>query len=68
MPPEMWPAFPDWRMGRHPHRALAPGRCSTAATAARNMAGPPAEFTGVPFFWSEQFDVILQYVGYAALG
>jgi hypothetical protein len=24
------------------------------------------EFAGVPFFWSEQFDLFLQYVGYAA--
>lgn len=58
--------FPDWRTGEairieHWRLALQHGR-----TAARNMAGQPTEFAGVPFFWSDQFDVIVQYVGYAA--
>ncbi len=57
--------FPDWRTGEpirieHWRLALQHGR-----TAARNMAGQPTEFAGVPFFWSDQFDVIVQYVGYA---
>ncbi len=57
--------FPDWRDGspiriEHWRLALQHGR-----TAARNMAGQEAEFAGVPFFWSDQFDVIVQYVGYA---
>ena len=29
------------------------------------MAGQKREFAGVPFFWSDQFDTFLQYVGYA---
>lgn len=58
--------FPDWRTGEpvrieHWRLALQHGR-----TAAFNMAGRPTEFNGVPFFWSDQFDVIVQYVGYAA--
>jgi apoptosis-inducing factor 3 len=58
--------FPDWRTGEsirieHWRLALQHGRL-----AARNMAGRPTEFAGVPFFWSDQFDVIVQYVGYAA--
>lgn len=58
--------FPDWRDGaairiEHWRLALQHGR-----TAARNMAGQPTEFAGVPFFWSDQFDVIVQYVGYAS--
>ncbi len=57
--------FPDWRDGaairiEHWRLALQHGR-----TAARNMAGQITEFAGVPFFWSDQFDVIIQYVGYA---
>ena len=57
--------FPDWRDGtairiEHWRLALQHGR-----TAARNMAGRPTEFAGVPFFWSDQFDVIIQHVGYA---
>jgi len=58
--------FPDWRTGElirieHWRLALQHGRL-----AARNMAGQPREFTGVPFFWSNQFEAILQYVGYTA--
>lgn len=34
--------------------------------AARNMAGLDVAFTGVPFFWTQQFDVTLRYVGHAA--
>jgi NADPH-dependent 2,4-dienoyl-CoA reductase/sulfur reductase-like enzyme/nitrite reductase/ring-hydroxylating ferredoxin subunit len=57
--------FPDWRTGEpirveHWRLALQHGRI-----AAHNMAGRNVEFVGVPFFWSEQFDTSLQYVGYA---
>jgi apoptosis-inducing factor 3 len=30
------------------------------------MAGQSVEYAGVPFFWSEQFDLFLQYLGYAS--
>ena len=42
-----------WRL------ALQQGR-----TAARNMAGKPEAFSGVPFFWTTQFEATLNYVGY----
>jgi NADPH-dependent 2,4-dienoyl-CoA reductase/sulfur reductase-like enzyme/nitrite reductase/ring-hydroxylating ferredoxin subunit len=58
--------FPDWRDGapiRIEHWRLAEQH---GRVAAHNMAGRRAEYAGVPFFWSEQFDLFLQYVGYAA--
>ncbi len=58
--------FPDWRDGspiRIEHWRLA---AQHGRVAAHNMAGRQVEFAGVPFFWSEQFDLFLQYVGYAA--
>jgi NADPH-dependent 2,4-dienoyl-CoA reductase/sulfur reductase-like enzyme/nitrite reductase/ring-hydroxylating ferredoxin subunit len=57
--------FPDWRTGEairieHWRLALQHGRI-----AAHNMAGKKMEFAGVPFFWTDQFDTFMQYVGYA---
>ncbi len=56
--------FPDWRTGElirieHWRLALQQGRI-----AAHNMAGKSVEYTGVPFFWTDQFDTMMQYVGY----
>jgi NADPH-dependent 2,4-dienoyl-CoA reductase/sulfur reductase-like enzyme/nitrite reductase/ring-hydroxylating ferredoxin subunit len=34
--------------------------------AAENMMGKKRKYKEVPFFWSQQFDVILNYVGYSA--
>jgi len=57
--------FPDWRDGsaiRIEHWRLAEQH---GRVAAHNMAGCRVEFAGIPFFWSEQFDLFLQYVGHA---
>src|SRR5207302_11156488 len=35
-------------------------------TAARNMLGQRQAFTEVPFFWSQHYDVPINYVGHAA--
>ena len=58
--------FPDWRSGamiRIEHWRLAQQH---GRAAARNMLGKGVEFRGVPFFWSELFQLMPQYVGYAA--
>jgi NADPH-dependent 2,4-dienoyl-CoA reductase/sulfur reductase-like enzyme/nitrite reductase/ring-hydroxylating ferredoxin subunit len=57
--------FPDARTREstrieHWRTALQLGRC-----AAHNMAGKATPFDGVPFFWTTQFDVTLNYVGHA---
>jgi len=56
--------FPDWRTGemiRIEHWRLAQQH---GRVAAHNLAGKKVPFAGVPFFWSEQFDLFLQYVGF----
>ncbi len=56
--------FPDWRTGeliRIEHWQLAELHGFTAAL---NMSGQQEEFRGVPFFWTEQFDTYLYYVGH----
>jgi NADPH-dependent 2,4-dienoyl-CoA reductase/sulfur reductase-like enzyme/nitrite reductase/ring-hydroxylating ferredoxin subunit len=35
-------------------------------TAARNMLGRREPFTAAPFFWSQHYDVAINYVGYAS--
>jgi NADPH-dependent 2,4-dienoyl-CoA reductase/sulfur reductase-like enzyme len=57
--------FPDARTSEsvrieHWRTALQQGR-----VAAHNMAGKPATFASVPFFWTTQFDATLNYVGHA---
>jgi apoptosis-inducing factor 3 len=58
--------FPDWRTGeaiRIEHWRLAQQH---GRVAAHNMAGRSEEFRGVPFFWSELFEAMPQYVGHVS--
>jgi apoptosis-inducing factor 3 len=57
--------FADFRTGErtrieHWRTAQQQGR-----VAARNMLGRDVAFAGIPFFWTQQFDVTLRYVGHA---
>lgn len=57
-------SFPDWRTGesiRIEHWRLAQQHGQTAA---RNMLGLDAPYEGVPFFWTKQLGLIVDYVGY----
>jgi NADPH-dependent 2,4-dienoyl-CoA reductase/sulfur reductase-like enzyme len=57
--------FPDWRTGeliRIEHWCLAEQQGRVAAC---NMAGHETVYRSVPFFWTNQFKVIVQYVGHA---
>jgi len=57
--------FPDWRTGediRIEHWRIA---AQHGRIAAGNMAGKVIKFTGVPVFWTLQFEFPLRYVGHA---
>jgi len=57
--------FPDWRTGepiRIEHWRLAE---QLGQSAARGMLDKDAPYRGVPFFWTFQHQVVVQYVGYA---
>jgi NADPH-dependent 2,4-dienoyl-CoA reductase/sulfur reductase-like enzyme len=57
--------FPDWRTGEmvrieHWRLAMQHGRL-----AARNMLDRKVQYRGLPFFWTSQHGVVVQYVGCA---
>src|ERR1044072_7424898 len=58
-------SFPDPRTGHHTRIAHWPAALQQGRAAARNMIGRDEPFTGVPFFWTRQFNVTLGYVGHA---
>lgn len=57
-----WPRNSSDKSARVEHWVVAQ---TQGQAAARNMLGQKQAYLDVPFFWSQQFDVTINYVGYA---
>ena len=56
---------PDARAGEHVRIEHWRTAQQQGRIAAHNMAGKPTRYDSVPFFWTTQFDITLNYVGHA---